>query len=404
MMKRFNKILALVLAMSMLCCVVSISVSAADTTNASYKVRFVDNAGNPITSVAAGSCANAIISIKTNGYSPIFAFHAFYDATALTLNRQNREDLKPASAANCAELLGRFANTGVYADASDELLEHEDDMIGAGAVQDWGYTGNVNVAIHTDSMYPDSFTDAQKAQYKAVYLGFMANSTKTVSCLTVNTEGAFVDVARFRFYANADTELNTSTFFLPEDQTKNYIMIDIDDEPLRNCQVSNPVKVSNLTIEYEGGVTPPPAGDPITVENISTQVQWQSKDEGLMRVAFRGNIKNYTLNLVDGSEKEIADIAEMGVVYSKSNTNPTVGGANCTVAPAWTIYNFTTGGYFFRAVVGNYPYDNAETLYANAYIIIDGQTITAQNDTIQTSGAEEYARATTLPVNPMPAK
>lgn len=389
MMKRFNKILALVLALAMICSVVSISVFAADTTNASYKVRFVDNAGNPITSVAAGSCANAIISIKTNGYSPIFAFHAFYDATALTLNRQNREDLKPASAANCAELLGRFANTGVYADASDELLEHEDDMIGAGAVQDWGYTGNVNVGVHADSMYPDSFTDAQKAQYKAVYLGFMANSTKTVSCLTVNTEGVFVDVARFRFYANADTDLNTSTFFLPEDQTKNYIMIDIDDEPLRNCQVSNPVKVSNLTVEYEGGVTPPPA-NPITVENITTQVQWQDKDAGKMRVAFRGNIKNYTLNLVDGSTTEIADISEMGVVYSKTNTDPTVGGANCSNAPAWTIYDFTNGGYFFRAVVGNYQYDNAETLYAKAYIVIDDQTIYAPS-AMTTTGAQAYA-------------
>jgi hypothetical protein len=152
-----------------------------------------------------------------------------------------------------------------------------------------------------------------------------------------------------------------------------------------------------LTITVgQGGVTPPPAQDPITVENISTQVQWQSKDEGLMRVAFRGNIKNYTLNLVDGSQTEIADIAEMGVVYSKSNTNPTVGGTGCTAAPAWTIYDFTTGGYFFRAVVGNYPYDNTETLYANAYIIIDGQTITASNGVTSTTGAAEYERATAL--------
>jgi len=147
-----------------------------------------------------------------------------------------------------------------------------------------------------------------------------------------------------------------------------------------------------LTITVgQGGVTPPPAQDPITVENITTQVQWQDKDAGKMRVAFRGNIKNYTLNLVDGSDTEIADISEMGVVYSKSNTDPTVGGENCTPAPAWTIYDFTTGGYFFRAVVGNYQYDNTETLYANAYIIIDGQTIYASNAPIETTGAQAYA-------------
>lgn len=139
-----------------------------------------------------------------------------------------------------------------------------------------------------------------------------------------------------------------------------------------------------------GGVTPPPAGDPIEVENITTQVQWQSKDEGLMRVAFRGNIKNYDLNLVDGSQTEIADITEMGVVYSKSNTDPTIDGTNCTDVKAWTIYDFTSGGYFFRAVVGSYPYDNADTLYAKAYIIIDGQTIYAPS-AMTTTGAQAYA-------------
>ena len=145
-----------------------------------------------------------------------------------------------------------------------------------------------------------------------------------------------------------------------------------------------------LTITVgEGGVTPPPA-NPITVENISTQVQWEDKDNGKMRVAFRGNIQNYTLNLLDGSETEIADISEMGVVYSKSNSDPTIGGANCSNAPAWTIYDFTNGGYFFRAVVGNYQYDNVETLYAKAYIVIDGQTIYAPS-AMTTTGADAYA-------------
>ena len=67
-MKRFNKILALVLAMTLMFGAVSICASAADTTNAGFKVRFVDNDGNAITSVAAGSTANVIVSIKTNGY------------------------------------------------------------------------------------------------------------------------------------------------------------------------------------------------------------------------------------------------------------------------------------------------------------------------------------------------
>ena len=392
-MKRFNKILALVLAMTMMFGAVSIFASAADTTNASYKISFVDNDGNAITSVTAGQTANVIVSIKTNGYAPIFAFRALYDYTALTHIKQNGTTAETPNNNTCRELLGRFSNRGEWEDAPQWLLDHEMDNAGAGYVNDWG-AAKPTATPHKDVLYPADFTDAQKAQYKCIDFGYMADVQD--SNLTVNTEGEFIDMIRFRFLAVKDTQLDSSVFYFMDDITRTYIMIDVDDEPLRNCQTSTPVKVSNLTVEYEGGVTPPPAGDPITVENISTQVQWQSKDEGLMRVAFRGNIKNYTLNLVDGSDKEIADIAEMGVVYSKLNTNPTVGGADCTAAPAWTIYDFTTGGYFFRAVVGNYPYDNAETLYANAYIIIDGQTITASNGATSTSGAAEYARATAL--------
>lgn len=386
-MKRFNKILALVLALTMMCGVVSICASAAaDTTNAAYKIAFADNDGNPITSVAAGSTANVIVSMKTNGYSPCFAFMAIYDSVALTHIRQGGSAVQSLKPVNCAELQGFFKNTGNVENPSQDLIDHEDDEIGVGDIFDWG-SAEPTATPHTDAMYPASFTDTQKAQFKCINFGYLANSGKT--CLTVNTNGEFVAVVRFRFLANVDTELNSSVFYFNDDTTKTYITIDPDDEPFSNLQTSSPIAVSNLTVEYEGGVTPPPA-NPITVENISTQVQWQDKDAGKMRVAFRGNIKNYTLNLAGGSETEIADIAEMGVVYSKSNADPTVGGANCSNAPAWTIYDFTNGGYFFRAVVGNYQYDNAETLYAKAYIVIDGQTIYAPS-AMTTTGAQAYA-------------
>lgn len=385
-MKRFNKILALVLALTMMCGLVSICASAADTTNAGFKVRYVDNDGNPVTSVTAGSTVNVILSLKTNNsYSPIFAAHLYYDSALFTHIRQGGSAVQSLSAKNCGEVLGRFAETGEYADASDELLQHEDDLAGNGYVNDWGAGNSVAMAAHKDSMYPDSFTDAQKAQYKAAYFGYAANGGD--SNLTVNTEGEFVDFVRFRFLVNSDTEVNSSNIFLFEDEKRNYIMIDIDDEPLRNGQTSNPVKASNLTIEYEGQSAPV---NPITVENIATQVQWQDKDAGKMRVAFRGNIKNYDLNLVEGSQTEIADISKMGVVYSTSNADPTIGGTGCTDVDAWTIYDFTTGGYFFRAVVGNYGYDNTTTLYAKAYIVIDGQTIYAPS-AMTTTGAQAYA-------------
>ncbi len=384
-MKRFNKILALVLAMAMMFGAVSVFASAADTTNAAYKIAFADNDGNAITSVAAGSTANVIVSIKTNGYAPIFAFQAFYDYTALTHIRQGGSKVQSVNALNCSELLGRFANIGEVENPSDELIQHEDDEIGVGKIFDWGAAEPTSTP-HTDTMYPAGFSDAQKAQFKCINFGYLANSGKT--SLTVNTEGEYVKLVRFRFLAEKDTELNSSIFYFNDDVTRTYITIDPDDEPFRNLQASAPVTVSNLTVEYEGGVTPPPA-DPITVENITTQVQWQDKDAGKMRVAFRGNIKNYDLNLVDGSQTEIADISKMGVVYSKSNQDPTIGGANCTDVDAWTIYDFTSGGYFFRAVVGNYGYDDTTTLYAKAYIVIDGQTIYAPS-AMTTTGSQAY--------------
>lgn len=388
-MKRFSKILALMLTMAMMFGIVSTCASAADTTNAAYKVRFVDNDGNPVTSATAGSTVNVILSLKTNdSYSPIFAAHLFYDSTLFTHIRQGGSAVQSLSAKNCGEVLGRFAETGEYADASDDLLAHEDDIAGNGYVNDWGAGNSVAMSAHKDSMYPDSFTDAQKAQFKAAYFGYAANGGD--SNLTVNTEGEFVDFVRFRFLVNADTAIDSSVLFLADDDKRNYIMIDIDDEPLRNGQTSNPVKVSNLTIEYEGAAPAPS----VTVENVATQVQWQDKDAGLMRVAFRGNIKGYdaTADLVPGSTTELNKLTEIGVMFSKTDATPTKE-EGATVVPAYTIYDFTTGGYFYRAVVGSVEYNSSETLYANAYIVLDGTTYTASNGVINTTGAAQYARA-----------
>lgn len=405
MMKRFNKILALVLAMTLMFGAVSISASAAvvDTTNAAFKVRFVDNDGNAITSVAAGSTANVIVSIKTNGYSPIFAFLAFYDYTALTHIRQNGSAVQNLSANNCRELYGRFANTGDYEDADDALMQLEDDLAGNGYVHDWGYTGNITVTPHKDLMWEGiGFTDAQKAKYKGINFGYLVSGAD--SNLTVNTEGEYYDMVRFRFLAIADTELNEDTFFLLDNNTKTYITIYPEDMPLRNGQSSDPIKVTNLTVDIPSSGTPTPQ-PVVTVENISTQVQWQSRDEGLMRVGFRGNIKNFTPEFVEpgATTGDISNIAKLGVVYSKSDETPTVTGidtdgnmiaeTNCVAVEAYTIYDFTSGGYFFRAVVGNYDYQNSEKLYANAFIVIGDQITMASNAVTETDGAAEYARA-----------
>ena len=162
-MKRFNKILALVLALTMMCGLVSICASAADTVNAGFKVRYVDNDGNPVTSVAAGSTVNVILSLKTNNsYSPIFAAHLYYDSALFTHIRQNGSAVQSLSAKNCGQVLGRFANTTEIEDVSAELLAHENEIAGNGYVKDWGADNSVAMASHKDNMYPDALLSGQQ--------------------------------------------------------------------------------------------------------------------------------------------------------------------------------------------------------------------------------------------------
>lgn len=389
-MKKISKVLAVVLALTMLVATSVLPASAADLENASLKLSFKDVDGNAITSATNGTVIDVFVSLKVDAYVQAMQFYVNYNSEYVKHGRQNSTaaNFRDPSSANAGVWMSNFALTDKVEPIDDpELAEIDDANEGYCYYLQWGMGTKSITPWNPDTM--PAHSNASTQGVKVVY------ATKTDDqTLLVNTKGVYEEIIRMRFMATQDISNLNQMFFFDNNYDKVIVNIDSENVPFSVLAV-NEAKNLNVTFEYEGGVTPPPA-NPITVENISTQVQWQSKDEGLMRVAFRGNIQNYTLNLADGSQTEIADIAEMGVVYSKSNTNPTVGGANCTTASAWTIYDFTTGGYFFRAVVGNYPYDNADTLYANAYIIIDGQTITASNGATSTSGAVEYARATAL--------
>ncbi|MBE6752263.1 MAG: hypothetical protein E7556_07025 [Ruminococcaceae bacterium] len=385
-MKKISKVLAVVLALTMLVASSVLPASAADLENASLKLSFKDVDGNAITSATNGSVIDVFVSLKVDAYVQAMQFYVNYNSDYVKHGRQNSTatNFKDPSSANAGVWMSNFALTDKVEPIDDpELAEIDDANEGYCYYLQWGMGTKSITPWNPDTM--PAHSNASTQGVKVVY------ATKTDDqTLLVNTKGEYQEIIRMRFMATQDISSLSQMFFFDNNYDKVIINIDSENVPFSVLAV-NEAKNLNVSFEYEGGVTPPPAGDPITVENITTQVQWQDKDAGKMRVAFRGNIKNYTLNLVDGSQTEIADISEMGVVYSKSNTNPTVGGENCTPAPAWTIYDFTTGGYFFRAVVGNYQYDNTETLYANAYIIIDEQTIYASNAPIETTGAQAYA-------------
>lgn len=390
-MKRFNKILALVLAMTMMFCVVSICASAADTENAAYKVEFVDNDGNPITEVAAGGFANVIISIKTDGYSNNFAFHGFYDVNKLTQIRYDGNKIQNIGA-KVGELQGRFNNTGVWADAPDDLLAYEDDQIGNSCVYDWGYSGSIVMSTHADSMYTPDFTDAQKAQYKGVYLSYTTYQLMDASCVKVNTEGNFAKLVRFRFMANVDTALNKDVFFLTEHPSFTNIYIDPKDEPLGNIRGQVlPTLVSNLTIEYPAGGSS--EAKPV-VSNLETQVRWQDKNAGLLDIGFCGSVSGLTPEL-DTDGVTVKNVERVGFKFSRTDATLT---NNVTTVDAYTLYDFTAetaGTYKFRAVVtgDDLDYKKTDALYACAFIQIGSEEILATNAKIDTTINAEYLDA-----------
>jgi NADPH:quinone reductase-like Zn-dependent oxidoreductase len=63
------------------------------------------------------------------------------------------------------------------------------------------------------------------------------------------------------------------------------------------------------------------------------------------------------------------------------------------------IYNFTTGTYFYRVVVGNYDHLNKDSLKAKAFIVLTDDAGKEYRfeaaDYVTTTGAEQYKRATT---------
>ena len=269
---------------------------------------------------------------------------------------------------------------------------HEDDEIGNGAVYDWGCEGGIAMATHADSMYTPDFTDAQKAQYKGVYLSYTTvNNVATKSPVKVNTEGEFARIVRFRFMASVDTALNKDVFFLTEHPSFTNIYIDPNDEPLGNLKGQVlPTLVSNLTIEYPAGGSSAPT---VTVNTLEAQVQWADKDAGTMNLGFRGQLvgfdveaqKDGTTGPNGGANLKDDTLKEVGIILTK-------GTGTGTKYSVHTVYNFKDGGYFYRLVVGNVSYTSTEEFSAKAYVVIGSDTFEASN-AITTTGAAQYERA-----------
>ena len=390
--------------------------SAALNTNTFIKYRFTDLEGKQITSAKAGDIVDMVIAINTSVYCLNIQATFKYDYQALTLVKQSHkatETVADATPGNCVKWLGDFGSKTEIelTEADGELYEIEqNEGPGEGICYRYG-VGSRQANPNAETFYPKSWTEAQKAKYRIATVMF--SSSVTDWQLLVNTKGEDYDMARMRFVVKKDTPLDSSVLSYDDAFAAiTYISYSESNTPF-GALVSGSAVKTNLTVETLGGSgsgsTPAPQ---MTIVNASTQVQWQDKATGKLRLGFRGNVQNLVPDFVEGSTKDITNIKCMGIVYSTTVKNPTVknevksstvngetvyyceASDNCTNVPTRTLYDFTSGGYFFRSVVGGVGKDDATVFYANAYMVLPDDTIVyATNGATETSGKAQYERA-----------
>ncbi len=366
-MKRFNKILAVVLVISMLASFMSVSVFAVDLENASYRLSIRDIDGKVISSASAGDVVDLVISIKTNGYTPTFTINFCYDYTLLTQTRQSyTTTASTISATNCRELLGNFADKTEITDEDDPIWQLESEEIGNGYYLLWG-AGTSTATTHKDTMYPSTWGDTEKAQYKCVNYNYTTDPGDSV--LVPDTKGEYWDVVRFRFIANVDTVLDDSVIFVNPDAAKTFIAMDPDDIPLSNLQTTPVVKVSNLTIEYEA-----PAAN--LVYHVKNQVQWNDQAANSINIGVVAGFDSADIPIVFDDDNVSTNVTAVGADFAIND----VAQAGKTTT---RVYMVNSGEkYYFRIVLGNISTTTEDTYTVTPYVVYDGQPYYAEAVTI----------------------
>ena len=382
-MKKINKILAVLLVISMLAGVMAVSVSAANTTDAAFKFAFKDTSGNVINSVKAGDVVDLFVSIKTEGYSPVFQIVFCYDYTLLTHIRQNGTAAQSITANNCRELLGDFADkTTQIEDENDPIWQFERDEIGNGYYKLWG-AGTSTATPHKDTMYPSSWGDAEKAQYKCISFGYMTDTSDSV--LTVNTNGEFYEMVRFRFLALADTSLDSNVVFRNPDAAKSYIAIDPDDAPISCAQYSTAVKVAKIAYEYETA-----AVEDKIVYHVKDQIQWANKDANTVN-----------LGVVAGF-----DVEDIAIEFNEAGTSTNVDKVGAVVKIGEKedtkyerfVYEMNDGkSYYFRVVVENVPANYTGDIVVTPLVWMTGADEPIYGDPVTIDAATLAQMLTRLP-------
>lgn len=388
-MKRVSKVLAVVLALTMLFATSVLPASAADLDNATLKLSFKNAAGEEITSAAAGDVIDVYVSLKVDAYVQAMQFYVNYNSDYVTHSDIRKDVVTEIKNAKFAgNWLGDFAKEDEIELTEGELYEIDAANLVYGYYLNWGAGATMTITPYNASTMPTPPL-ATTQLVKVVYATETNDQT-----LLVNTKGEYYEMIQLRFIAAKDiATIDDSIFFFDNDLEKVIINIDSENVPFSTLAI-NSAKNLNVSFEYasgsgsgEGGETPVVA--PVSSKEV--QVKWKDKANNEIFIGFCGEYTGTVTTTEDPvtGKKIVNEIYEIG--FRMSTSDETL--ATYTDIPAETLYDFGSGTYKFRAVTASTT-DSALPLYGKAYIQLtkDSDKLLA-SDMIKTTVKAEYDEA-----------
>lgn len=370
-MKRFSKILAVVLVISLIASLFAVTVSAVNMDKASFQIAFKDKNGNPISSAKSGEIVDLYVSMKTydDSYAENFQMVLAIDKTALAQTRNNSTAVQKPSAKNCFELIGMFADDSEVVDENDPIWQYEDENVGNGYYKPWG----AGEFIATPNITPPEWTDEEKAN--CIGLNFSYTSDSSDSVLLINTKGQFVEIVRFRFIAQKDTVLDETIMHA----TKAFISIAPEEGVwLANTQTVNAKKAKETTVEFAKVAA-------AKVYHVANQVQKNSVD-GLVNIGVKGGFKSSDIAIAFNDAGTSTNVKNVGATV-------TINGVAQTGSERF-VYDVNGDGseYQFRAVINGVDPSNATDIKVVLYVeMTDGTVYNANEVTVTASEIDTLA-------------
>lgn len=363
-MKKFNKIIAVLLVISLIS---SFAVYAsAEVSTGTFQMRYTDTDGKQITSAKAGEIIDVYLAINTaDRYVSTFQADVMYDYALLSQTQATATTQKTPTVKNAAELLGDIAD-------ADTMIEDDSDPIFAATLENHpefedlyyymlcGY-GATKITPHKASFYPVSWTDVETAKYKMCRITYGTNYEEPT--LGVYTNNQFVDFARIRFIAQADiATLDSSVIGWCAD---NDYLMDTDgaNEPI-SVYMGNGVINMPVALAYAEVSAPT-----YLVNPVKNQIQWNNKNEKSVNIGVVAGFSadDIKINFVKGVSDNVTKI---GTIYK---INGEVQSPELTTNRVYSV----NGGesYNFRIVLGNISTETTDTYSVIPYVVYNGETV-----------------------------